>query len=291
MTNNKPPADYEALIRLIHERYAQMSKSYQKIAMYLTQNPNEVAVQPVNAISEVVGIHASNFVRFAQALGYKGFKELQVLFQKRLSTAAPGFEDRYKALREELASREDVSEIGFLHDMVLQDVSALHALIDETSQDDLARAADLIHNADNIYIVGQLGSEPVALLIRYMLTMLGKRCTLLDTAGGLATHVARTINTNDVLIAVSFRFYANETVSIVENTASLNIPIVAITDSTLSPLAKSADVLFSVPERDNKFTRSLSAPICLIQAIMVAVAARVQDNTTAPRIPMVTEKR
>lgn len=290
MTNNKPPADYEALIRLIHERYSQMSKSYQKIAMYLTQNPNDVAVQPVNAISEVVGIHASNFVRFAQALGYKGFKELQVLFQKRLSTAAPGFEDRYKALREELASREDVSEIGFLHDMVLQDVSALHSLLDETSQDDLVKAADFIHNAKTIYIVGQLGSEPVALLIRYMLTMLGKRCTFLDTAGGLATHVARTINADDVLIAVSFRFYANETVSIVESTAALKVPIVAITDSTLSPLAKSADVLFSIPERDNKFTRSLSAPICLVQAIMVAVAARVQDNTTAPRIPMVTEK-
>ena len=67
-----------------------MSKSYQRIAVYLTQNPNDVAVLSVNAIGERCGVHASNVVRFAQALGYDGFKSLQVLFQKRLSTAAPG---------------------------------------------------------------------------------------------------------------------------------------------------------------------------------------------------------
>ena len=57
-----------------------MSKTYQKISIFLTQNPNEVAVQPVNTIADKVGIHASSFVRFAQALGYSGFKELQTTF-------------------------------------------------------------------------------------------------------------------------------------------------------------------------------------------------------------------
>jgi DNA-binding MurR/RpiR family transcriptional regulator len=289
MTDQTPPKDYEAVIRLIHDRYDDMSKTYQKISVYLTQNPNEVAVQSVNAIAEKVGIHASSFVRFAQALGYKGFKELQALFQRRLATAAPGFEARFKAMEEQLANREDVSEIGFLHDLVLQDVASLQALLEDTTQEDLAAAADLICQAKVIYIVGQLRAEPVALLLRYMLTMLGKRAVLLDSGGGLATHMARAIRPQDVLIAVSFRFYANEVVSIVEEAGQKDIPIVAITDSTLSPLAKSARVLFAVPERENTFTRSLSAPICLAQALVVAVAARVQDNRTAPRIPTATE--
>ena len=90
MDVEKPP-DYEALIRLIHERHPGMSRSYQRIAVFLTQNPSDVAVLSVNAIAERCGIHASSFVRFAQALGFSGFRELQGLFQKRLSTAAPGF--------------------------------------------------------------------------------------------------------------------------------------------------------------------------------------------------------
>lgn len=284
----EPPADYEALIRVIHDRYATMSKGYQLIALYLTQNPNDVAVRSVNAIAESCGVHASNFVRFAQALGYSGFKDLQGLFQKRLSTAAPGFEARMKALEGELGARGDQSEHGLLRDLVIRDVASLQALLMETSAEDLTRAAAILEKAEAIYLVGQLRSAPVVDLLRYVLTMLGKRCILLDPSGGLATHMARTIGPRDALVAVSFRFYATEVVNIVEDVAARGIPIVAMSDSTLSPLAKAASVLFAVPEHEYTFSRSLAAPMCLAQALTVAVAARLQNDAGSPRIPIVT---
>lgn len=283
-----PPRDYEELIRLIHDRHDHMSKTYQRISVFLTQNPNDVAVQSVNAIAERCGIHASSFVRFAQALGYKGFKELQALFQKRLATAAPGFEARIKALESELHTSGDRSETGFLSDLVVRDIASLQELLRDIRQDDLARAASLLHDADTIYLIGQMRSLPVVELMRYQLTMIGKRCILLDSAGGISTYIARTITPRDVLMAVSFRFYAKEVVDITEELGAKGIDIVAISDSTLSPLAKSARVLFPVPEHDYTFSRSLAAPMCLAQALVVAVAARVQHNDTAPRIPTVT---
>lgn len=285
-----PPQNYEDLIRLIHERHDGMSKTYQRISEYLTQNPNEVAVQSVNAIASVCDIHASSFVRFAQALGYSGFKDLQLLFQKRLSTAAPGFEARKKALDSELQRRDDHSELGFLHDLVVRDIASLQGLLEETSPADMARASELIDGAETVYLIGQLRSEPVVNLMRYILTMLGKRCVFLDTSGGLATHMARTIKPDDILIAVSFRFYATEVVNVVEECAATKVPIVAISDSTLSPLAKSADILFAVPEHDYTFSRSLAAPMCLAQALMVSVAARIQSDRTDPRIPVATSR-
>ena len=288
MLDVKTPADYEELIRVIHERYEGMSKSYQKIALYLTQNPNDVAVHSVNHIAERCGIHASSFVRFAQALGYQGFKDLQSLFQKRLSTAAPGFEARIKVLESELGARVDRSEFGFMRDLVVRDIASLQDMLTQIAPEDLAEAAGLLEKADLVYLIGQLRSAPVVELLRYILTMLGKRCVLLDAGGGLATHMARGIRKTDVLIAVSFRFYANEVVNIVEEAAGEGIPIVAISDSTLSPLAKSARVLFSVPEHEYTFSRSLAAPMCLAQALTVALAARLQNNAVDPRIPTVT---
>jgi DNA-binding MurR/RpiR family transcriptional regulator len=288
MDQQKPPQDYEALIRLIHERHDRMSKAYQAIAVYLTQNPNDVAIQSVNAIGERCGIHASSFVRFAQSLGYKGFKELQLLFQRRLATAAPGFEARVRALESELHNREDRSEFGFLRDLVVKDIASLQRLLGEISQADLARAVDEIVGANTIYLLGQLRSSPVVDLLRYVLTMLGKRCVLLDPGGGLATHMARTITRGDVLVAVSFRFYATEVVNIVEEAGKRGVPIIAISDSTLSPLAKHSRVLFPVPEHDYTFSRSLAAPMCLAQALVIAVAARLQPGDEAPRIPTVT---
>ncbi len=116
------------------------------------------------------------------------------------------------------------------------------------------RTAPTAPNAEVVYLLGQL---------RHVLTMPGKRCVPLDAGRGLATHMARCIGKGDVLMEVSFRFYANEVVN-----------IVAITDSTLSPLAKWARVLFAVSEHDYSFSRSLAAPMCLAQALVAAVAAR-----------------
>ena len=283
----RPPETYEDLIKLIHDRYDDMSKSYQKIALYLTQNPNDVAVLSVNAIGAKCGIHASSFVRYAQSLGYKGFKDLQAVFQRRLTTAAPGFDARVRALESELGGVRE-GEIGFLADLVARDVASLQELLASIDPTALATAADLLEAADTVYLVGQLRSAPVVELLRYVLTMLGKRTVLLDASGGLATHMARVVRTADALVVVSFRFYATEVVNVAEETAARGVPILAITDSTLSPYAKLARVLFAVPEHEYTFSRSLAAPMCLAQALCVALAARLQKDGSEPRIPVVT---
>jgi DNA-binding MurR/RpiR family transcriptional regulator len=282
------PKDYEELIRVIHERYEEMNRSYQRIAIYLTQNPNDVAVKSMNAIAGTCGLHASSFVRFAQMLGYKGFKELQAVFQKRLSTAAPGFEARIKALETELSGRGNAGGGAFLHELVLRDIASLQELLSNIPAKNVDKAIRKLEAADTIYLLGQLRSAPVVDLLRYILTMLGKRVVLLDAGGGLATHMARVIRRSDLLFAVSFRFYATEVVNIVEQAASRGVPIIAITDSTLSPLAKSTTVLFAVPEHQYTFSRSLAAPMCLAQALAVGLAAKLQ-KAERPRIPVVTE--
>jgi DNA-binding MurR/RpiR family transcriptional regulator len=141
--------------------------------------------------------------------------------------------------------------------------------------------------AATIYLVGQLRSAPVVVLLRYLLTMLKKRTVLLDESGGLATHSARLAGPGDLLLAVSFRFYAQEVVTIVAESAARGVPLIAITDTTLSPIARDTDVLFCVPEHEYTFARSLAAPMCLAQALTVALAAELQ-NDAAPRIPTVT---
>ena len=287
MTSYRPPESYEELIKLIHDRYDDMSKSYQRIALYLTQNPNDVAVLSVNAIGTKCGIHASSFVRYAQSLGYKGFKELQAVFQRRLSTAAPGFDARVRALEAELGGARE-GELGFLADLVTRDVASLQDLLANIDAAQLAEAARLMEAADTIYLVGQLRSAPVVELLRYVLTMLGKRTVLLDAGGGLATHMARVARPTDMLFVVSFRFYATEVVNVAEETAGRGVPIVAITDSTLSPYAKTAKIMFAVPEHEYTFSRSLAAPMCLAQALCVALASRLQKNSSDPRIPVVT---
>jgi len=50
-------------------------------------------------------------------------------------------------------------------------------------------------------------------------------------------------------------------------------------------------VLFTVPEDEYTFSRSLAAPMCLAQALMIALAARQESGEEPPRIPVATESQ
>jgi len=163
-------------------------------------------------------------------------------------------------------------------------------LLDQIDTDDLAEATRLMEAADTIFLLGQNRSAPVVVLMRYLLTMIGKRCVLLDPGGGLATHMARAMTPGDLLLAVSFRDYATEVVRIVDEARTADVPIIAISDTTLSPLANPANILFALPEHRQSLSRSLAAPICVAQALVLGTAARLQGTETDPPLPPVPDR-
>jgi DNA-binding MurR/RpiR family transcriptional regulator len=283
----RPPSDYESFVALIQAEYDKLSRGAQVIARYLTQNPNDVAIQSINEIAARCNVHASSLVRFSQSLGYDGFKELKEIYHRRLATAAPGFEARVNALKQDLHTHKRGSPKEFLRDLVARDVTTLQDLYNDTVEEDLSQAIGFLEKANTIYLAGQLRSAPVVVFLRYVLTMLNRRVVLLDADGGLATHMASVMTPRDVLLAVSFRFYAKEVVSIAEAAFAADVPVIAISDGNLSPLAKCAAVLFSIPEGEYAFSRSLAAPMCLAQAMVVGLAARLQKDAE-PQIPIVT---
>ena len=284
------PQNYEGVVNLITRDYASLSAGFQQIARFFTQNPNVIALESINAIAEKCGVHPSSLVRFSQTLGYSGFKQLQGVFQTRLATAAPGFRERIGALEQELSRQAGKGSKGVLSDIVVRDIAALQGLLDAVDEDMLSAAARLLTSAHTIYIAGQLRSEPIAILLRYLLTMLHRRVILLDPAGGLAPEMAQTMGPKDVLVAIAFRHYAKEVVAIAELAAASATAIIAISDGPLSPLAKNARVLFNVPEDEYSFSRSLAAPMCLVQCLATATAAALHPGgEDLPRIPSVTE--
>lgn len=272
----EPVRTYEALVNTITATYPRLSERYQQVARFVTQNPNVIALESINAIAGRCGMHASILVRFAQSFGYSGFKELQLIFQDRLATAAPGFQERINALETELKKNVEPGFLGFLRTQVVRDIATLQTLLEATSEENLERAAVQLRDADIIYIAGHHRSEPIALFAHYVMTMLRRRVILLDAPGGLATEVAGTMTTSDVLIAIAFRHYAKEVVTIAENAAANGTPVIAITDSQLSPLSKDASIIFTVPEEEYSFARSLAAPMSLVQTIATALASLLQ---------------
>jgi DNA-binding MurR/RpiR family transcriptional regulator len=284
------PHHYEDTIKLITANYASFSESYKRVARFFTQNPNIIALESIHSIATEIDVNPSTVVRFAQSLGYSGFRELQSMFQTRLATVRPGFRERVSARDAEIHRIAAGGNLRFLHNMVAHDVSAIWGLLEVVTEEALESAAGLCAGAETIYVAGQLRSEPIAELVHYLMTMLQRKVILLNSASGLSLEIASNMKKGDVIIGVSFRHYAKEVVLIAEYAVTHEIPLIAITDSELSPLAKGAAVLFAIQEEEYSFSQSLAAPMSLVQALAIATAARLQPKAGVNvRIPTVTE--
>ena len=271
------PSTYDALAAHIAQRHDALSDRLRVIAEFAIQHPNEVALGTVSALSERIGVQPSAIVRFANSLGYDGFTEMQQVFRARLvAPKAPGYRERIAALRRGQSDGLGTEPADVLATFVADDISALEALDRSAPPEKLDRAITLLTQAQTIYSAAQGRSFPVAFYLDYALTRLDLRSHLLDSVGGLTTHRARAITTGDVLIAISFRDYSRDVIELAEVVAARGVPLIVITDNPLGPFAKIASVSFDLPEQHERAFRSLVAPVCLAQSLVVAVGHRLQ---------------
>lgn len=280
MTN--VPASAEELRAAILARYSDLSKRMQQIGRHILDHPNDFALETLAVIAERSGVQPSAIVRFAQAFGYEGASQMQRLFRDGLisNNAALGYADRVRQLgraADNAASAPD----ELLAEFVEGNVLALNNLLQTTDVADLRAAVDAIADAGAVGVVGFRRSFPVASYLAYSLLQAEKRAFFIDGVGGLARQQLQAIGAGDLLVAVSFHPYSEETVSIVGEAAQRGCRILAISDSLVSPIATPADHVLLVRESEVRKFRSLSASMCLAQALVINYAFEASRRSEA----------
>ena len=268
-----PPEGYDDLKALITEHFPRLSGQLQRIARYVLENPNAAALETVSEIAGRVEVQPSSLVRFAKTLGYDGYSSVQQVLKSRLISEIPNYRERIRSLR----SQRGGDGSGALDDFVDDGIAALDQLRHKVSINDLQLAADILSEADDVYVLAQGRAFPVAHYFGYALTGLEVSCQLLEGVGGSTPRRARLAGVADALIAVSFRPYSDDVVNIVAERKAAGVPVIAITDSPLSPLALNADVVLETAEDEGRAFRSLVAPMCLAQSLMVALGHRLTE--------------
>ncbi|MEZ5861200.1 MAG: MurR/RpiR family transcriptional regulator, partial [Geminicoccaceae bacterium] len=226
------PESFSDLEQLIAARHGGLSSRLKDIATFVLAHPDIIALETVATVAEQAEVPPSALVRFAQALGFDGFSDMQRLFRLRLVERMPSHADR-------LAQRAsgDASAGDSLDRLARAAQRAITELAVETPRADLAAAADRLAGARRILIVAQRRSLPVASYLLYGLLGLERPAQLLDNQGGMLGQQLKTLVPGDVLLAASFRPYAPETLEAVRAAEMQGLGIVAITDLQLSPLA------------------------------------------------------
>ncbi|HYE46630.1 MAG TPA: MurR/RpiR family transcriptional regulator [Caulobacter sp.] len=268
-----PPATAEELRAAILERYDGLSKRLQQIARYVLDEPNDMALETLAVLAERSGVQPSAIVRFAKSFGYDGATQMQRLFRDGLLNGqmALGYGERVRRFAQDIDSRASAGA-ELLGEFVEGNTLALQNLGQTIGEGDMAAAVALIRKAEMVYVAGFRRAFPVSSYLAYSLQQLGKRTMFIDGVAGLARQQVQSIGPRDLLIAVSYHPYAEETVVAVETAVGRGAKVLAVSDSLVSPIAKPATAVLQVRESEIRSFRSLAASICLAQALVIGFA-------------------
>lgn len=260
---------YDELKDVISRTYPGMSKQLQRIARFALEQPHDMALGTVATVAEATEVQPSAMIRFANALGYGGFSEMQQVFRGHLLERSDTYRERIEQMRRKQVSGARAPS-SVLHELVAESVTELSHLEEKVSQLDLKAAVKLMAAAPRIHVLAQRRAFPVAGYLAYALNQLELRTHLLDGSGGMLRESLRSIAPGDVLIAASFRSYSPEVIEAAATASRGGASVIAITDGPLSPLKASAKVCLELADDSSKPFRSLVAPLCLAQALVVS---------------------
>jgi DNA-binding MurR/RpiR family transcriptional regulator len=270
-----PPINAERLLQLITDEYDALPRQLKRIASYISQQSDRIMVDRISDIARECEVHPSAIVRFSQRFGFSGFSEMQALFRSAYTHKASPVQNYQQRIRSMIANQSQQASAG---DLARECIDATRSGIERLGRelDDAAfeKAVDLIVNADNIYVVGVRRSFAVADYLVYNLQHTQKKIHLVSGLGGSYREQMRSVRANDLVIAISFVPYAKETQHCLRFARQQQANTLILTDSHLSPLAKFANSVLLVNEGSALAFRSLSATLCLCQALFVAVAYR-----------------
>lgn len=263
---------YETLRSEIARRHARFSDRLRVIAEFALDHPTDMALGTVAEVAQRAKVQPSAIVRFARALGYAGFTEMQQIFRSRLvASVAPSYRERIAGLRRDGRFRDTRKPRAVLGRFASEGMVSLEILQDSTHDKDLTRAVTVLGAAHTIFVLGLGGSFPVAAHLTYVLRKLGRRVVLLDGLGSALGEQAACATPRDALIAISFKTYNPDTVRLFPELVARKVPAVVITDSLLSPLVQGATVVFEIPDMPEAALRTMVAPMCLAQSLAVSL--------------------
>ncbi len=262
--SQQPPRVFSELKPWLQEHYTALPKRLQSVAVFALHNPDVIALSTIAVISERAGVNPSTLVRFSKSIGYQGFTDMQSVFQESMRHISQPYAQRINHLDDTAQPEKTV-----LHRFNLAAVQSLDRLEQQMDENSILQASKQLAEARVIYIAGQGRATPVTTYLHYTFVKMGVQAVLLDGMAASMADKARLIRRDEVLVAVSFSPYTANTRELVDICLSQQVPVVALTDSTLSPIARTDDLHLEVLEEEVGGIRGLSATMCLALCLAV----------------------
>jgi DNA-binding MurR/RpiR family transcriptional regulator len=266
---------HQTLSAYIRARFDDFSRSQKDVAQYIVDHLDEVAFQTAEELARRANTSSSTVVRFSQALGFEGFPELQ-------TSAREEFRRRVAAGEGHALNGNGASNAAPLFSLDQSEfetaVAADHVNVEETarriSRRDVEAAIDAISQARRVLIAGTDQMAFFASYLRHLLMLLDLQAELVASPSQEALSRLGRIDSETLVIGLSAGRPHPLVVRAMKLARHRKARTIAITDATLSEVAKLAQTRLYYSSNSPAYVRSHTALLSMIQALAYGVYSR-----------------
>ncbi|NMB08000.1 MAG: MurR/RpiR family transcriptional regulator [Tissierellia bacterium] len=264
---------YVDLIKVIQNSFNKLSKGQKLIAEYIMNHYDKAAFMTAATLGETVGVSESTVVRFANTLGFEGYrelqKELQELIKNKLTTV------QRISLSGDFSNYENA-----LKQVVKKDMDNMERTFNEMDYGAFETAVEMTLSANTVYVIGLRSSSFLAGYLGFYLNFLLDDVKVITTGPNDVFEQLLKANEKDVVIGISYPRYSKRTLEALDYVKEKGCQIIGITDSLISPAAQYADATLIASSNMLSFVDSLVAPMSLINGFIVAIGMEKKEDIT-----------
>jgi DNA-binding MurR/RpiR family transcriptional regulator len=258
------------LVERLKASYPALSDSHKRVAEYLLDNVESAAFLTAGRLGAAAGVSESTVVRFAMALGYQGWPDLQRVLAGMVRARL----DTVTRLRMSSGGLETT-----VHEVLTTDAENLQRTMSELDPGVFGQVVDTLTQARDIYVLGLRSAQSLAVFLTFYLQTIGKSARMVSQGTRSAFEELDAAGAEDVVLAISFPRYSSMTVRAFQYAKDLGAKTIALTDSAFSPLAQAADLTLVARTGINSFIESFVAPLSVINAIITAIGRKDEGAT------------
>ena len=266
----------------IRQRFEEFSRSQKDVGQYIVDHLDEAAFHTAEELARRANTSSSTVVRFAQALGFEGFPELQAAAR-----------DEYRRARETGGEGGGVEALEtpplFPIDQTEFEaaLAADHVNVAETARkldrEEVAAAVEAISRSEYTLLCGTDQMAFFASYMRHLLMLLDFRCEVVASPSQEGLARLGRIDEQTLVIGFSAGRPHPLVVRAMKLARHRRAGTIAIADATLSEVAKLSDQRLYYSSNSPAFVRSHTSLLSLIQALAYGVYA-MDESAYADRI-------
>lgn len=253
------------VLQHISEHFDLLTNSQRSVAHYIMDNVGAVAFNTLDELAMKIGVSTTTVIRFARAIGYRGYTEMQQDIRDGIRGKV-SLPERYSAATQNIQLDE------LLVDSFQNDIENINQTLVLLRDDLLRDAVNAMVQSRHVYVLGMRGSFSMAHLLSSRLGQIKDNVHLIQAIGDIYPEEINGSGQGDLCVAFMFPRYSKMTASLVSTLKKRGVKILLITSPNHDIINTYGDIILPCVVQSVSYKSSFVAPLCLINYLVTAVS-------------------